>query len=271
MRIPLADFRPLRQIARRTRLVQLGAAAAAVLLAGGAVLAAARLDPRRPPYLPSGSEGIVVLDVSASISSDTYARIAETLSQLAGSGGRYGLVLVSDTAYQAVPPGTPARELRRFERFFRAPPRRGTGALPELPRNPWTDAFSAGTRLSTGLQVALETVRRKRLLRPAVLLVSDLDDDTADLEAFASSAVALRREGAQLQVVSLNAAPEDVKLVRRFLARPSSLTPALLPGEAGHRAPGSRLPLALSLVAVLVSLALAGVLRLTERLRWRPA
>lgn len=271
MRIPLADLRPLARVAARTRLLRLTAAAAAVLLAAGAVLAAAGLRPRQDAYLPVGSNGIVVLDVSASISSDTYARIAETVSRLAGSGGRYGLVLVSDTAYQALPPGTPARELRAYERFFRIPPRGAGGVLPQPPRSPWTDAFSAGTRLSTGLQVALEAIRRNRLDRPAVLLVSDLDDDIADIEALGAAAAAVRREGALLRAVSLNASPEDLRLMRRLLDRPSAVTPARLPGEQGHSGSGGRLPALLALLAAAVALGLAALLTLTERLSWRAA
>ena len=130
--------------------------------------------------LPAGSDGLVVLDLSASISSDTYARIGGTLDRLAGSGGRYGLIVFSDTAYLALPPGTPAAELRPFARRFDLPAQ-AAGAI-VVPTNPWTASFSAGTKISTGLQVALDTIRARQLGRPAVLLVSDLDDDAGDRE-----------------------------------------------------------------------------------------
>lgn len=270
MRIPLASPGSLEATARRTRLVRLGAAALAVGLAAAAALAALGLRGDREPYLPRGADGIVVLDVSASIASDTYARIAATLARLADSEGRYGLVLFSDAAYEALPPGTPAAELRRFERFFRIPARSVSGEVPQPPRSPWTDAFSAGTRISTGLLVALDVVRRNALSRPAVLLVSDLDDDVADVERLASAALSLRREGAQLKVVSLNAAPEDERLVRRLLARPVDLVQARLPGEspaAGARA----VPRLFAVLAVLLALALTALLALTEAVRWRTA
>ena len=105
-----------------------------------------------------------MLDVSASISSDTYARIAATLDRLVRSNGSYGLILFSDTAYQALPPNTPARELRPLVRFFDAPRRRPRPArCREAPRSPWTDAFGAGTRISTGLSLALDVIREQRL------------------------------------------------------------------------------------------------------------
>ena len=138
-----------------------------------------------------------MLDVSASISSETYDRILATLDRLADSNGRYGLVLFSDTAYMALPPGTDAAELRPFVRFFRVPSRTG-GGLPDPPRSPWRDTFSAGTAISTGLQRALDEIRARRLERPAVVLVSDLDDSTTDLGRLRDVALAYRQAGIPL-------------------------------------------------------------------------
>ena len=106
-----------------------------------------------------GSDGIVVLDLSASISSDTYAEIGTTLSTLASSGGHYGLVLFSSVAYEALPPGTPARELEPFVRFFRVHSP-GPGFAPVFPVNPWTQSFSEGTAISRGLDLAHSIVVR---------------------------------------------------------------------------------------------------------------
>ena len=47
--------------------------------------------------LPPGSTAIVALDLSASVSQDTYSRIGATLSDLAASNGRYGVVVFSGT------------------------------------------------------------------------------------------------------------------------------------------------------------------------------
>lgn len=270
MRIPLADLSPLAAAARRTRRLAFIAAALVLVLSAAVVAVASELRVERDVNLPRGSNGIVVLDVSASISSDTYARIVETLSRLAGSGGRYGLVLVSDTAYEVLPPGTPATELHRFERFFRVPGR-SAGEIAQPPRSPWTDAFSAGTRLSTGLRLALDIVRRDRLARPAVLLVSDLDDDTSDLESLTSAAISLRREGTALRAVSLNGAPEDEQFIRRLLEKPADVGTARLPGEEGYAGAAQPVPRLLAALAIVVALALAALLGVTERLRWRTA
>ena len=170
---------------------------------------ARRLAPHAPhaatAFLPQGTNGIVVLDLSASISNETYGGIAATLDRLARSRGRYGLVVFSDTAYQALPPGTPAAELERVRALLHVPqaddPRRLASPLPV---NPWTDSFSAGTRISTGLQLALDVIRTRHLAGPGVVLVSDLDDDPGDLEALTSVALAYRKLGIPLRVVGLN-------------------------------------------------------------------
>jgi len=265
--IPLADLGHLTDLARRTRRLRLGVATAAVGAAAAALVVALWSKPQTTAFLPTGTNGIVVLDVSASISSDTYARIEATLDRLARSNGHFGLVLFSDTAYQALPPGTPARELGTFAQFFAVPPQHGVGAAPAPPANPWSETFSAGTRISTGLQLALDVARAQGLRRPAVLLVSDLDDDAGDIERLTSVALAYRKLGVLLHVLGLNPSPEDARLVTRLLARPGDLQPAALPSERRVDAAPSPVPLvALTLVA---AVALALLLPLVERLRWR--
>jgi hypothetical protein len=266
--IPVSDAPALRPQARRLGRARLVLAAALCVSAALALAAAFRLRPTSAPLLPPTASGIVVLDVSASISSDTYARIAATLRRLVASNGRYGLVLFSDDAYQALPPGTPARELRPLLRFFEVPPQRSPGALPELPDSPWGETFSGGTRISTGLRVALDTIRADRLERPAVLLVSDLDDETGDLERVAQLGLAYRRAGIRLDVVGLNASPEDLAFVRRVLPPGGRVTQASLPGERGSQTRAGA-PWALAVAAAALALVLAALLLITERMRWR--
>jgi VWA domain containing CoxE-like protein len=269
--IPLADLPLLRSVTRRTTLLRVVLALALVALAFAAVASAARLEPREAALLPAGSDGIVVLDVSASISSDTYARIAATLARLADSGGRYGLVLFSDVAYEALPPGTPAQELRPFRRPFVLPEQSEPGALPIPPPSPWAEAFSGGTRISTGLQLAFDRIRADRLPRPAVLLVSDLDDDAGDLESLTSVALAMRRAGIAMRVVGLNADPADARFIERLLPREGrDLTPAELPGERAVTTRGD-VPGWLVAAGLVVALLLAANELAGARLRWSAA
>ena len=129
-----------------------------------------------------------------------------------------------------------------------------------MPTNPWTNSFSAGTKISTGLQLALDTIRERQLGRPAVLLVSDLDDDAGDRERLTSTALSFRRLGIPVRVVGLNPAPEDERYLERLLLRPADLSPAALPGE--ERGGGGVVKLSLLLAA----LAAAAVLALRELL-----
>jgi hypothetical protein len=249
---PYGELGAIRFAPRWTRILRavLGLAA---LASAVAVVLLGRGQSEQAALLPPGSDGVVVLDLSASISSDTYARIGATLDRLAGSGGRYGLVVFSDTAYLALPPGTPAAELGPFARRFDLPP--PTSGAIAVPTNPWTQSFSAGTKISSGLQLALDTIREERLEWPAVLLVSDLDDDAGDRERLNGTALSFRRLGIPVRVVGLNPSPEDERYMERLLRRPADLTPAALPGEARESARGIRGALVLAALAAAVALA----------------
>ncbi len=255
--IPFGELGAVASSTRRTLLLR-ALLATAVVAAAAAVVFLGRdeLAPRGP--LPAGTDGLVVLDLSASISTDTYARIGATLDGLAETGGRYGLIVFSDTAYLALPPGTPAAELRTFARRFDLPEQSG-GAI-TVPTNPWTGSFSAGTKISTGLQLALDTIAERRLGRPAVLLVSDLDDDVGDLERLTSTALAFRRLEIPVRVVGLNPAPEDERYVERLLRNPSDLSAASLPGDEESTSSRVRMSLLLAALAAAALLALRELL-----------
>ncbi len=268
--IPLADLGRLSDAARRTRHLRVLAGLGCVVIAGLALVVALRLHPTTTAFVPEGTNGIVVLDVSASISDETYAGIAATLEQLARTHGRYGLVLFSDTAYQALPPATPGKELRAFERFFVVPRQTTPGSVPLAPSNPWSSQFSAGTRISTGLRLALDVVRAGHVDRPAVVLVSDLDDDAGDIEALTSVALAYRKLGIPLRVVGLNPSQEDERLVKRLLAQPSDLRAAATTDEGRPSIEGAA-PTLLVVLALAAAASLALLLVLAGRLRWRDA
>jgi hypothetical protein len=267
--IQLGDARTFGRRVALVRGLRLAVAAAAVGAAAAFLLVSFRDDAAAPSLLPPSSSGIVVLDLSASISSDTYERIAATLERLVRSNGAYGLILFSDVAYLALPSRTPSTELRPFQRFFEIPEQKQPGALPRAPRSPWTEAFSSGTRISSGLSLALDVIRGDRLVRPAVMLVSDLDDDDGDIERLSQVAIAYRRAGIPLHVVGLNASPEDAAFIRRFVAGNGSFSEAALPSERSSD-PSGRVDLLLAALAVLLALGLAGYLLLSEPLRWRP-
>ena len=267
--VPLADVRPVRRAAKRTRRVRIVLAVGVVAAVATALAAALRGPSGDAPLLPPGSDGIVVLDVSASVSANVNRRLAATLDRLAGAGGRHGLVLFSDTAYLALPPRTPAAELRSFARFFRVPAQDG-GQLAQPPESPWSRQFSAGTRISTGLALALEVIRREAIESPAVLLVSDLDDSAQDVEPLAGVALEYRRADVPLHVVALDADPDDRRLMTALLARPGNLVVARGPGVARPSA-GSERNVALVAATVVTAALLTALLTAAARVRWRHA
>jgi hypothetical protein len=268
--IPLADSAELRRPSRRTTAIRGALALLLVALIVLTAVLAPRSRSRPPSFLPRSSNGIVVLDLSASISSDTFDRIGQTLDELAATDGRFGLVVFSDVAYQALPPGTPSAELRSYARFFKAPGQATPGLAPSVPENPWTRSFSAGTRISAGLGLALQVIHRERLSRPGVILVSDLDDDPGDAGNVGSSIAAYRTEGIPLHVVALNPSPEDRALYQQLLGAATDITPARLPWE-GRSAGDAPFPTTLALLAGAVALALAVNELHGARLTWRPS
>ena len=193
--IPLADAGALAAVARRTTAIRL-----ALIVVILATIAAALLVARHPDthvLVPLSGRGdtIVVLDLSASISTDTYSQIGATLTTLARSNGRLGLVLFSDQAYEALPQGTPAADLAPLVRLFTLPTTTQSGFAPTLPPNPWTASFSGGTRISAGLGLAHAIATSSGKTRPTVVLVSDLSDDPRDLTRLGSVLLAYRRDG----------------------------------------------------------------------------
>src|SRR4051794_41345768 len=102
--IPLADAPALRPAARRTLAIRIALAAALGALILAAVLVSRHPHTQTIVTLPSDSSAIVVLDVSASISSDTYSRIGGALPSPARSGRRHCPVGFFPPAHAAPPP-----------------------------------------------------------------------------------------------------------------------------------------------------------------------
>jgi hypothetical protein len=209
--IPLADAASFRAAARITRILRFGLAVALVAAVAGAAASAERLNQRQHGLFQPGTSGVVVLDLSQSISTENFEKIGTTLSALIAAGGQSGLVVFSNDAYEVLPPGTPTRELRPLLRYFEFSRRPAPGEAPDFPINPWSRRFTAGTHISTGLELAREVIERDHIRRPSILLVSDLADDAADLPAVSGTIIALRRAQIPLRIVGLNPYPGDLR------------------------------------------------------------
>ncbi|MQA74851.1 MAG: hypothetical protein GEU88_11005 [Solirubrobacterales bacterium] len=268
--IPLADFGGLRRLARATTLGRALLAIGLTALLGAALASALGLREERR-FLPPHTSGVIVLDVSASISPDTYRRIQATIAELAAGREHYGLVLFSDVAYEALPPGTPASELAPLVRWFE-PRSRGRLAESKLPRNPWSTEFAGGTSISSGLAVARGALRRDGTEDGSVLLISDIDDDPTDLTGLSREVLAYQRQGIELRVVGLDPGIEDRRLFDRLLGSKALLEDASLAPEGLER-PRAILGAHLSGPLLAGGAALLLLLAVNEhwcaRLRWR--
>ena len=268
--VPYAGVPALAKVAARTMVarVVLGVALLALVLAAAAAARHPQLN--KQPLLSPSAGGVIVLDLSASISSDTYSRIGQSLRDLVARGGRYGLVVFSSVAYEALPPGTPASALEPLVRYFTLPTQVVPGEQPTYPTNPWTASFTGGTSISLGLELAREIEVANGAKHPAVVLISDLADDPTDQQRLPGVFQAYHREGIGLRVIALNAAPNDAAYFARLIGTASAIIPAALPGAhpSAGAAPHASFPIWLVVLAVAVASLLAANEVRSARLRW---
>jgi hypothetical protein len=271
MRLPLASAAGLEHAIRVHRVLRLALGLLLAGLAVGAVVLASGRDGDAARFLPTDAGGVVVLDVSTSIGSDVSRQIHDVLGEAARSGDRFGLIVFSDTAYEALPPGTPSRELEAFRRFFDRSPSRARGATGAFASTPWSTSFTGGTKISSGLRLAREVLERDRVRDGGVVLVSDLEDDQGDYAPLAETLIGYRRDGVPLRVVGLAPAPADRALFEQLLPS-GAVTEAARPGG---REPAdltrSGTPTGLVLVVLLALVALAANELWCGRLVWRAA
>ena len=260
--IPLADAATLRRPVRTTLAMRCALALLCIGAALAAVLVARTPGTHTIVTLPAHAQTVLVLDLSASISSDTFSRIGGTLAALARSGGRFGLVVFSDKAYEAMPPGTPAADLAPFVRYFTLPKQRAPGFARAFPHNPWQSTFTGGTKISAGLDLA-HRIASADGGRATVVLVSDLDDDPADLPRLATILLAYRRDHVPVRIVGLNPTPANVALFQRLLSpRPVIVQAPTLAEAPPHEAT----PFPWTLVALVLAIACV----LSCRALWAP-
>jgi hypothetical protein len=260
--IPLAGAPALRPWARITAAVT-GALAVAAVACCVIFLLISR-TPQTHTFVPlaAHTQAVIVLDLSASISSDTFSRIGGTLRALSRSDERFGLVVFSGDAYEALPPGTPAADLAPLVRYFTLPAQSQPGFLPSFPTNPWSNTFTAGTRISSGMQLAT-AIAVAQHPRATIILVSDLDDDPGDLPTLAQVLYADRSERIPVHIVGLNPSPDDLEFFRV----------ALGPNAPFVQAPTLNAPPPENLSAFpwgLVALAIGAAVALALRLAWAP-
>jgi len=242
--IPLSSVTALARSAWWT--LALRAGLAVVLVAGlVATFLLTRHHPRDDAFLESGRSPVIALDLSWSVSYANSKLIEQTLRDVVDSGRRVGLVLFSDTAYEALPVGTRSDALRPFLRFF-------SGS----PQNPWAATFSAGTRISAALDLAHSMLRRAHVEKGSVVLISDLDDSPNDETDLARSLVGYQQDAIPIRMIAVNPVPQDAQFFRDVLGSGGSVTTlrSLRKVETGGRAFPTLLVVLIALVVLLLAL-----------------
>jgi hypothetical protein len=206
--LPTTEPRRLRRTGRRTAALRGVLAAALVASVAGAFFVARGEGVERAPLVPTGRTGVVVLDLSASTSETAFA---QTIQKLADADERVGLVAFSDSAYELLPIGTPGRELLPLLRYF------STEAGNEPPaQNPWVD-FRAGTRVSEGMRVARDMLKREGVENGSLVLVSDFEILPDEIQRVAEQVAFVRGDGIDVRLVPLQPTPERRARVNAIL------------------------------------------------------
>lgn len=209
--IPASEPWRLRHAARRTTAARLGLAVALCVALALAFLVARAQDVRRAPLVPLGTTGMLVLDLSASVSE---GGLEATVEKLSSTDERTGLVVFSDAAYELLPPGSPSRELASLLRFFKI---RSDGTVP---KNPWEE-FRGGTRISEGMSHAREVLHREGVTRGSIVLVSDLEIGPDEIARLSEVLAVILTDGFEVRIVPLSPSDEKRALVEQLLGSDS--------------------------------------------------
>ena len=262
---------------RRTRRLRLALATTAIALLAACFVLSRDAEALPTSYFATGSGGIVVIDLSASIDQLKAQRVVRVLRALADTEGRVGLVVFSDTAYEMFPPDTRTEELRPLLKFFRTSSGPFDGERrpgPSAEESPWSLSFRGGTKISTGLVEARRMIAREGDPRLDVVLLSDLDNSGFDTSVLTEELARYQRDGIDLRVIPLFPAPEDLSLFEQLVTEDEFVERAELVRNSEVRERQTLVgtfPRAFVGVAAALLLLLAVNERWCGRLAWRTA
>jgi hypothetical protein len=206
------DVQALRSVITRTAATRLVLAGAAVALVVAAAASARDPATSERALIPQDRVGVVVLDLSLSITDTDYTAIRRTLRRIVAEEASIGLVVFSDVPYELLPPGTPAKELTPFLRLLVAP---RLGPV----QNPWTQTFRAGTKISVALDLAKSMLERDEIADGSILLVSDLETAPDDVPALARTVASIDQSGIRLRIVGLGPSSDALSLFGGLLEK----------------------------------------------------
>ena len=273
--VPVADARAFASVAERTAVVRWALVVALVVLVLVAALVSRHPHLQTAQSLPVRSGDMIVLDLSASISSDTFSRIGETLRRLVQQQRPLRARRLLERRLRGAPAGHAGGGAQAARALLHPPGPDGPGEAPTFPTNPWSASFSSGTRISAGLDLAHRILLANHLGRSRVVLVSDLADDPEDVQRLNQVATTeYGRNRTPLRVVALNAAPDDAAFFARIADAAIAPAPAPAvgaPAQPAASTPAGAVPTGLLAAIAAVACLLAAHALWTARLRWRPA
>jgi hypothetical protein len=257
------DLEALRPAWLRTRVVRLVLAVTTVALLAAGAASARGADPHVRSIIPTGSTGVIVLDLSLSIEDADYRLLRGALRHLIAADAPIGLVVFSDAPYELLPPGTPAHELEPILRLL------VPGPHGKPPVNPWSDAFRAGTRISAAIELAKSMLERDRVKHGSVVLMTDLETAPEDLEDMIRALRDLRASSIPVRIVPLSAGREALATVTSVLGPSAFAPPSAFESDRSGRIRSERrgvLPAVLIVLGALSLLTLGAHERLAGRL-----
>jgi hypothetical protein len=273
--IPFADLPALAPAIRRTAILRYGLGAALVVLLFVLFLMARSRDVRTEAFFAPDRSGVVVADFSASVSPLTYRRMGRALRRIVAANEPVGMIVFSDAAYELVPPGTPGVELAPLLRYFEPIPGTVRSQFEaQFPANPWRGGtFQAGTRISEGLRVAYDILRRDGVGEATVLLLSDLEAPDSDHVRIAEGVTTLQNHGYEIRIVPLFAQPQNRAFFEKLVGKDAFVaeTSLVRPIEGDELGLGGSMPWLYLGLGALVVLLLAANERWCGRLSvpWR--
>jgi hypothetical protein len=244
------DAAELRAPSLRTRVVRLVLALLALALLAAAAASARSLEVHPKGLLPTGTTGVVIVDLSLSIGDQNLQDVRKALRRVVDANEPIGLVVFSDVPYELLPPGTPAKEMTPILRLLA--PRNGAVA------HPWEQEYRAGTRISEALELARGMLRRDGVSPGSILLLSDLDTAPDDYDRLSRTLQSLRRE-VRVRVIPLSPTSEGRQLFTGVLGEAALTEPSELEARPADASTGIRggTPVTLLVLAGLSFAALA--------------
>jgi hypothetical protein len=264
--LPLSDAPELWTYASRTRNLRIALAVSVLAVFAALVATAFSLQTRATSYFAEGGNGIVVLDLSASVDPRANARLAKFMRTLADSDQHIGLVAFEEQAYELLPPGTRGDEIRPMLRFF------GSERPLLGPPSPWSRSFLGGTSIGQGLRLARQIIERAG--GGSALLISDLQDSGTDVPVLTDELSRYRAGGIGLRILPLFPNDEALGLFAGLLPASAFVSDTSLEKNAGtaeRQSVVASFPVWLVLLEALLLVGLAANEYAGRSLRWRTA